>query len=254
MSIKAEKIEKVVSIDNVLGDVKVDGKGAASVTVIVDNTKQKTLEELTFNDFNDILNEFEDHIQRLLLPLGTTINTSFTPKQVFDVHQTQMFIPEVNISDISSSKLWEGWLLFLAYLHIVKRTVTIGDYKVTLNDGKVIKIDFLFNEADKKFSSLVHDLLASNTFKSRKSDIFIFNNSNGNLKPNVLSNLRRQRIIVDFTVANPLMEEVIGKHNFACLHIANITDEIAILETQDLAQLKLDIKNKIIEVFENVLS
>jgi len=254
MSIEAEKIDKVVNIDSVYGGVNIDAKRATSVKVIVDNIKQRTLDELTFDDFNDVLNEFEDYIQKLLLPLGSTINKSFTPKKVYDLHQTQMFIPEVNISDISSTKLWEGWLLFLAYLHIVKPTVSIGNYKVTLNDGNEIKIDFLFNEDNRKFSTLVHDLLASNTFKTKKSDIFIFNNSNGNLKPNVLTNQRRENIIVDFTVANPLMEEVIGEHKFACLHIANITDNIAILETQGLAQLKNDIKNKIIEVFEDVLS
>lgn len=254
MSIEAEKIDKVVTIDSVFGGVNIDAKGAKSVKVIVDNSKQKTLEELTFNDFNDVLNEFEDHIQKLLLLLGSTINTSFTPKQVYDLHQTQMFIPEVNINDLSSAKLWEGWLLFLAYLHILKPSVKLGNYNVILQDNKEIKIDFLFNEDNKKFSSLVHDLLASNTFKAKKSDIFIFNNSNGNLKPNVLANQQREKIIVDFTVANPFMEEVIGEHKFACLHIANITDNIATLETQNLAQLKIDIKNKIIEVFKNVLS
>lgn len=254
MNFKAKTIEKIVTIDNVEQDVKIDAKNAGAVTVIVDNTKQKTLDELTFNDFNDVLNGFEEHIQRLLSPLSSTINTSFTPQQIYNSHKTQMFIPEVNISDMSSTKLWEGWLLFLAYLHILKPSVSLGNYKVLLNDNKEIKIDFLYNDDNKNFSKLVHDLLSSTTFKAKKSDIFIFNNQSGNLKPNVLPNERRERIIVDFTTVNSLSEEVIGKHKFACLHLAKITDSIDTPETQDLAQLKDEIKNKIIEVFENVLS
>lgn len=213
---------------------------------------QLSIEKLTFSDFNSVLNEFEPNIQKLLSPLSSTISSSFMPSNIFKVHDEKMFIPEKHPKEVSNKSLWEGWLLFLIYLYLLKPNISLGDYIVNI-DGKEIKVDFLFNEENKRFGDLIYDLFNSAIFRSKKSDIFIFNNIQGNLKPNVLSVERQKRIISDFTVVNSWYEEVIGEYQFGCLHIAELTDEVADNTEDDLAELKKNIKDKIIEVLKNVL-
>ena len=250
MKIEAENIEKVAIFNKVEGGVNIDAN-KAKVTVVIEGNKEKKLDEITFDDFNSVLNEFEANIQSLLLPLSSTINSTFFPYSICETYGKCMFIPEISYSNVCQKSLWEGWLLFLIYLHILKPTISLGNYLIEI-DGKELKIDFLYNETNKRFSDLIFELLNSKVFRTKKSDVFIFNNKNGNIKPNILTVERQKKIISDFSTVHSWVEEVIGEHNFGCLHIASLTDNIADSMENDLLKLKEDLKKRIIEVLKNV--
>lgn len=250
LSITAEHIEKVTTVENINGTLNVDAKDS-NVTVIVAGKKEKKLEDLTFDDFSAVLDEFPENIQKLLRPLSSTINTKFTPKEIYEQHGAQLFLPEETLNNVSP-QLWEGWLLFLIYIYTSNPSVNLGNYTVAVNENQ-IGIEFLYNEENKKFSSLIHDLLASRIYKAKKPDLFIFNNKRGSLIPNVLSNEERKRIIVDFTTANAITDEIFGSYKFSCLHLAAVTDKVGTCSENNLGQLKQEVKDKITEVLENVI-
>lgn len=253
MNIETENIEKIVTIDNVEQDVKIDAKNAGPITVIVDKTKQKTLDELTLNDFSKILDEFPQHIQNILKPFSSSINAKVTPKEIYEEYQKHLFTPTDSSNEITSVQLWEGWLLFLIYVHLSNPAVSLGNYSISIDNQKM-EIEFLYNKSNKNFSNLIHDLLASTKYKAKKSNIFIFNNSRGMSFPNILPNEEKERIIVDFTTVNGLADEVFGKRKSAYLHLSALTNNVSSCIERDLSALKVEIKTKIMEVLQNALS
>ena len=239
---------KLIPIKLILEVIEYNKLGVFPSTI----SKETVVERLTFNDYNSVLSEFEPNIQKLFNIISATINTSFKPCDILKEHGENMFIPAKKPKNINTKSLWEGWLLFLIYLHLLKPNVSLGNYIINIDD-KETRINFLFNEQDKRFSDLIYDLLNNENIHQMKSDIFLFNNIKGNLKPNILSTKQKQNILTDFSSGNSWMEEVIGEYKFGCLHIASLTDNIANSSESDLKELKKSIKDKIVKVLENVL-
>jgi len=208
----------------------------------------KKIEEITFNDVFYIIDEFPSDIKAIIQPIAITINSTLTPKDILKIQNGDIFIPKNSGKVLISRKLWEGWLLFLIYMQLHNVQLDTENYGLNTDNIKT-KLKILYADSENDFSTILHHLKCTETFKSRKITHYIFTNQSGKLQPNILSQNQISKIIPDITAPNTITDEKAGKKKFGCFHLEELNQRISSKTTSD--DLNKLIKDQIIEVLEN---
>lgn len=208
----------------------------------------KKIEEITFNDVFYILDGFPSDIKAIIRPIAITINSTLTPKDILDIQNGDIFIPKNSGKVLISRKLWEGWLLFLIYMQLHNVQLDRKNYRINTDSIKS-KLKILYADSENDFSTILHHLKCTDTFKSRKITHYIFTNQSGKLQPNLLSQNQISKIIPDITAPNTITDEKAGKKKFGCFHLEELNQRISSKTTSD--DLNKLIKDEIIKVLEN---
>lgn len=209
----------------------------------------KKIEDITFNDVLYIVDEFPSDIKAIIKPIAISINSTITPKDIYDIQNKDIFIPKNNGKVLISRKLWEGWLLFLIYMQLHNVQLNTENYEINIGNIQT-KLKVLYANDENDFSTILHYLKCTETFKSRKITHYIFTNQSGKLQPNILSQEQISNIISDITMPITMTDEKSGaKKKFGCLHIEELNQRIS-KQTLNVNLINL-IKQEIIEVLKN---
>lgn len=211
----------------------------------------KKIEQITFNDVLYVIDEFPHDIQTIIKPIAIAINSKIKPIDIVNIQQNEIYIPSNSGQVEKSKKLWEGWLLFLIYLCLHDSDIDRKNYEINREDLKA-NLKILYADTENNFSTILHHLICTDTFKSRKISHYIFTNQKGKLNPNILTQNQIANIIPNITTPETIADEKFGKNKFACLHIEKLNQEISQLTRQ--VDINNEIKKKIIEVLKNALN
>ncbi|MBN2816040.1 MAG: hypothetical protein JXQ67_05105 [Campylobacterales bacterium] len=211
----------------------------------------KNIEDITFNDVLYIVDEFPNDLQIIIRPIAIGINANIKPKEILNIQKQDIFIPDNSGQVEKARKLWEGWLLFLIYMQL--HDIEIKNENYDISTGVIeAKLKMLYADGESDFSSILHHLKCTETFKSRRITHYIFTNQSGKLQPNILTQKQISNIIPDITTPNTIMDDKAGKKKFGCFHLEELNQRVSKQTLKD--DLNSVIKEEIIKVLENAFN